>query len=246
MKWNWDNIKLILSILVVFFLFAFANQRNGERQLITDESITFLNDENLFINHHVVNKLLIQKDKHVRNLKKDALALNELENDLNENPMIQKAQVYLAVNGELGVNIEQKKPIARVLANGSFYIDDRGKKMPLSDNFSARVILVTGNVTEKYFSEIRDLATYMQQDEFLNMHFDAIHVRSDGELELSTRTQQYKVLLGTAENIEKKFRNYKAFYQKAKKDKSLIRFNLVNLEFNNQVVCTKKQQDGRQ
>lgn len=240
MKWRWDNIKLTLGAIGVLGLFAFANTRNSERQLIVDDSITFENDTELYINHQSVNKLLIQKNKHVRNLKKDALDLKELENILDENPMIKKAQVYLTVNGELGVSIKQRKPIARVLANGSFYIDDEGEKMPLSENYSARVILVTGNVTKKAYPIIKDLVTYISADDFLKKHFVTVQIKSNDELYLVTRSQQYKVHLGTISNIEKKFRNYKAFYVKATKDKILDQYNLVNLEFNNQVVCTKK------
>lgn len=240
MKWHWDNIKLIMGLLVVGSLFAFTNQRNATRELRVEDAISFGEGTQLFINYQVVNKLLIQKGKHVRNLQKDALDLSKLEYILNTNPLIQKAQVYLAVNGQLGVRIVQKKPIARVIADGSFYIDDTGKMMPLSDNYSARVIVVTGNVTEKAFDALHELVTYMRQDDFLNKHFVEIQVQANNELVLVTRTHQYEVIFGTVSNKEKKFRNYKAFYQKIKKEQALARYSTVNLEFNSQVVCTKK------
>ena len=240
MNWPWDNIKLVSGLIGVFGLFAFANSRNAARQLIVNESIEFENNTALLISHQAVNKLLIQKNKHVRNLKKDALDLKELENILDENPMIKKAQVYLTVNGELGVNIKQRKPIARVLAIGSLYIDDEGKMMPLSENFSARVILVTGNVTEKTFPIINELVTYINADDFLKKHFVSVQVEDHNELYLQTRSQDYKVHLGSVLDLEKKFRNYKAFYAKAIKDQIVTQYSLVNLEFKNQVVCTKK------
>ena len=42
------------------------------------------------------------------------------------------------------------------------------------------------------------------------------------------------------ENLDEKMKNLKAFYQKAKKDKMLDLYKSVNLQFDNQVVCTKK------
>ena len=54
------------------------------------------------------------------------------------------------------------------------------------------------------------------------------------------RKQGFKVFFGTIENIEKKFQNYKAFCKKATRDNILGDYKLVNLQFGNQVVATKK------
>jgi cell division protein FtsQ len=40
--------------------------------------------------------------------------------------------------------------------------------------------------------------------------------------------------------LEKKINNFKAFYQKAFKDKILDSYKVVNLKFDKQVICTKK------
>ena len=48
------------------------------------------------------------------------------------------------------------------------------------------------------------------------------------------------MLFGVRENLETKLKNLKAFYQKAKKDMMLDVYKSVNLQFDNQVVCTKK------
>ena len=54
------------------------------------------------------------------------------------------------------------------------------------------------------------------------------------------RLLDFEVLVGTLENLDQKIKNLKAFYQKAKKDKLLGIYKSVNLQFDNQVVCTKK------
>ena len=46
--------------------------------------------------------------------------------------------------------------------------------------------------------------------------------------------------LGKIENLEQKIKNFKAFYKKAMKDKKLNAYRRVSLQFDNQVVCTKK------
>ena len=51
--------------------------------------------------------------------------------------------------------------------------------------------------------------------------------------------EQFVVNLGGVDKLDEKFNNFKAFYTKANKDKTLGNYNMVSLEFNNQVVCTK-------
>ena len=45
--------------------------------------------------------------------------------------------------------------------------------------------------------------------------------------------------LGNVKNLDKKINNLKAFYQKNLKEKTLENYSKVNLQFDNQVVCTK-------
>jgi len=54
------------------------------------------------------------------------------------------------------------------------------------------------------------------------------------------RLLDFEVLVGNIDNLEVKLKNLKAFYQKAKKDNMLDIYKSVNLQFDNQVVCTKK------
>ena len=50
----------------------------------------------------------------------------------------------------------------------------------------------------------------------------------------------FEIVIGNLDKLDKKINNLKAFYQKAKKDKTLEKYSIVNLQFENQVVCTKK------
>ena len=62
----------------------------------------------------------------------------------------------------------------------------------------------------------------------------------DKTIYLKLRQNSFKVDLGKVKQLDKKFDNLKAFYQKALKDKTLNTYSKVNLQFDNQVVCTKK------
>ncbi len=219
-------------------LYSFTSLRNETRKL-TSVDIEFEAGNNLFITHQSVNKLLIQNEDNVTSIAKERVVLNTLENALNANEMIQHAEVYLTVDGRLGAKIKQRTPIARVIKNRSFYIDLEGRVMPLSPSFSARVPMVTGTIDTKNVADIHTLAKYIYQDEFLKKNVTEIH-KAGNAFELRLRVDDFSVTVGKAEELEKKFNNFKAFYQKAMKDKNLDTYKKVDLQFNSQVVCTKK------
>jgi len=236
---NWNYIKTGVLLGLVSLLFAFSSLRNGDRN-VKKVSINFSGEDNLFITEETVNKLLIQNNEDLTKVPKDILDLNELEAVLKSNPMIKTAQVYLTVNSEVRADVVQRSPIARVATNASYYIDDEGKFMPLSSNYTARVPLVTGFVKKNKLSNVFKIADKIYNDEFLKTHVVEIYQNQDESIILKTRVLKFEILIGHLDNLEKKISNLKAFYQKAKKDKMLDKYSRVNLQFENQVVCTKK------
>ncbi len=202
--------------------------------------VKFLGEENLFVTHETVSKLLIVNQESVTNKPKEIIDLNVLENALNSNPMIKEAQVYINVDGQLTAEINQKKPIARVVTNASYYIDDDATYMPLSTNYSARVPLVTGVVEKNNLHNVAVVARKVQSDEFLKNNVVEIHQNENKSIDLKFRKDDFTIQLGSLKQLDKKINNLKAFYQKAMRDSTLSKYSVVNLRFDKQVICTKK------
>lgn len=238
MQVNWNYIKMFLLLVLVVFLFAFASGRNNVRK-ISNPIVEFKGDNNLFITQEAVSKLLIQNQQEAKNTSKETLDLNDLEAALNSNPMIKSADVYVSVNGMLKAEVEQKKPIARVHSEASYYIDEQGGYMPLSSNYSARVPLVTGAVDKNNLSDVFKVAQKIQNDAFLKTHVIEVYQDESKGIFLKLRQYRFTVQLGNLNNLDKKINNLKAFYKKALKDKKLNAYSNVNLKFDSQVVCTK-------
>lgn len=238
MKINWDYIKIIAILLVMVGLYAFSKQRNNKR-LVSAPKINFSGDDNLYITYKNVSNLLIQNQDTVKNVPKEILDLNQLEARLNANAMVRSSEVYLGVNGQLTADIEQKTPIARVHTNASYYIDSRGEFMPLSQNYTARVPLVTGDIDKKDLENVYVMATKVYNDEFLKQHVIEISQTPNKTIELRLRKCNFIVHIGNLNMLDKKVNNLKAFYKKALKDQKLNVYSKVNLQFDNQVVCTK-------
>ncbi len=238
MKINFGFIKFVFVVGLAAFLYGFAEKRNNHRKL-SEVRVQFLEDENLYVTEEAVNKLLIQNNVEVTSIDKETLDLNRVESLLNNHDMIENAEVYLTLNGILKAEINQRKPIGRVIGNTSFYVDRNGDIMPLSSYYSARVPLMYG-FDESNISEVFSLISYIKDDEFLAQHITGVTRLSGGSIELELRQLDFSVQFGKAENIKLKFNNFKAFYQKAMKDEKLDAYKKVNLQFGNQVVCTKK------
>lgn len=211
---------------------------------VKDISIEFEAGNNLFMNYEMVNKLLIQNNESVLNKVKSVLDLHKLETQVIKHPMVENASVYITVDGDLKTKITQRAPIARVVTEDkSYYIDRQAKVMPLSAKYSARVLLVSGNINEKNQQEIYkiyELANAILKDEFLNKQIIDIQKIENNEFVMNVRIGDQKIYLGKIEDLNQKFKNLKSFFNKAMIDHSIDNYVAINLKYNNQVVCTKR------
>lgn len=236
---NWSTIRLVLMFALVLFLYSFTANRNLSRKLQKAEVI-FENNDVLFVSPETVNKLLIENKSDVKTIAKVEVDLNKLEKSINKNRMIEKSDVYVTIDGTLRAKVKQKTPIARVFDNsGSFYIDYEGSTMPLSELNSARVPLVWGEITDKNKKKLSEILKMIYNDEFLKKNIIGVQILPKDELLMKNRNYNFDILFGKPINIEKKFNNYKAFFQKEVNDSILNKYKKINLKFTQQVVCIK-------
>lgn len=89
---NWQNIRLVLLLILIVFLYSFALHRNQQRK-IDNIRIDFQGDSKMFLTHQMVNNLLIQNLKHSSTFKKEQVDLKYLES------VLQKASIYRKSRG---------------------------------------------------------------------------------------------------------------------------------------------------
>lgn len=237
-RFKWDDVRLVLMFGALVFLFSFSAKRNEGRKLSGAE-IEFT-DEETFITHDKVNNLLIQNFDTVTSIPKVKLDLNNVEKRLDKNPMIDKAEVYATVDGRLKALVKQRTPVARVFdGDVSYYIDYKGRKMPLSEVSAARVPIVTGEINVVDQDKLYDLLRYIHDDDFLKKNIIGMEIKPSGGIKMMNRNYDYEIQFGRLINVEKKFNNYKAFFQNAVRDTLIEKYKTINLKFTQQVVCTK-------
>ena len=240
-KWKnlWVNVRLALMLGLVLFLYSFTSKRNDARK--TKKTVVeFVNNAELFVSYETVNKLLIEKGQDLKTIGKDKVVLNKLEKMLNEHDMIQKSEVFVSIDGVLKAMVTQRTPIARVFnQEGSFYIDNKGNRMPLSEIQTARVPLVLGEINDKNEKKIYDLLWFIYNDDFLKKNITGIEILPSGSLRMTNRNYKYDIEFGKTIEVERKFDNYKAFFFYLVHDTLINKYKVINLKFTQQVVCSK-------
>ncbi|AMA50021.1 MULTISPECIES: cell division protein FtsQ/DivIB [Flavobacterium] len=234
-----ENIQLIIIFGIVIFLYSFASKRNKSRK-IAKTQVEIVDKNNPFLTPETVNNLLIENFGGSFSVTKEELDLNAIEASINKHKLVEKSEVYVSVDGKLKVIVTQKTPIARVFNHDdSYYIDYKGGRMPLSDNFSARVPLVYGATKNSYSKDFVTLLKIIHDDEFLKKNIIGMKIKPDGSVIMKNRNYGYDIIFGRTIYMERKFNNYKAFFQKAVQDTILGSYKTINLKFIKQVVCTK-------
>lgn len=232
---------LLLVVLVGFlgFLYSFTSIRNDQKK-VTKIEVKFEEGDNNFLTHAMVDKLLIQNGEKVTNKVKSVINLYNLENNVSKNPYVEKAAVFLTIGGVLKSTIKQRTPIARIISkNDSYYVDKQGVKIPVSVNYSARVMLVSGIENDEDVRVILPLISYILKDDFLQKEIVGIVKSNIDEYQFSVRSGDYKVDFGRLETMELKFSKLKAFYNTTYKNKTIEEYKRITLKYHNQVVCTK-------
>lgn len=235
----WINLRLLLIFVAVVFLMAFTSNRNNNRKL-KKSIVEFEGIDNQFVSQTIVNKLLICNADSVSTLQKLNLNLNKIEKSINAHKMIEHSEVFVSIDGVLKTIVKQRTPIARFFnSDGSFYIDCQGIEMPLSPQLSARVPLVFGELNSKNEANVYLFLKYIYEDDFLKKNIVSATIMNNNDVLLKNRNQDFDIDFGKCTDIEAKFNNYKAFFQKTSQDSTINNYKKITLKYDHQVVCTK-------
>ena len=88
-------------------------------------------------------------------------------------------------------------------------------------------------------SNIHSLAKMMKQDSVMNALVEQIYIKPNGQMMLATKAGSHLIEFGDTSNAPEKIENLKAFYKYGLTKTGWKKYRLINLTYNNQVVCTK-------
>jgi cell division protein FtsQ len=234
---------------LVVLLVAAIGRRNHE--LCKDYVITVQGaQKNLFINEKDIRKLLNSGlDGKIKGEPIADFNLRKLEQLLKGNAWVKNANLYFDNREVLHISVKEKEPVARIFttAGKTFYIDNEGERMPLSEMMSARVPVFTNFPDKKILStkdsilltDIRSTASFILNDSFWMAQTEQIDITEDRNFEMIPTIGHHIVKLGKGDDIDKKFRRLLIFYQQVLSKTSFDKYNIVDVQYSGQVIGSK-------
>lgn len=229
-------------------LAAISSKKKG---VCSDYTITLKGPKsNFFINEKNVEGLLIKAGKgSIKGQAVESFNLYAMEQMLEKNNWISEAQLYFDNKDVLHVTITEKEPVARLFTTdgNSFYIDNAGKKMPLSDKLSAKVPVFTGFTDKKNWSakdsallrDIKVTAEYILGNSFWTSQVAQIDITPEGKFEMIPVVGNHLVKLGDGENISEKFNRLMIFYKQVLGKTGMDKYKLIDVQYKGQVVASR-------
>lgn len=219
-------------------------------------------DENAFLTE---NELLVRLKRlnlfYPNQLMKN-LNTTAIEEHIRKMHEVEEVNVYKQLGGNWGIQLKVRQPYARVFNQygESFYVDSKGATMDPSPNFTARILVFTGNIKDKSdtltvadieanpklkrersLDEIFRIAKVIHQNPFLTAQVSQVHRDRWGDFILIPRVGAQRIVLGPApseKDVNEKLKKLIVFYTNGLPYVGWNKYKTINLKYRNQVVCT--------
>jgi cell division protein FtsQ len=260
------NISLwLIFVLGTLIALGFVGKEQTNKKVTKLDVSVSSADENYFVTREDIRQMLIDKGDSIVNQPLSSINLPNLERLISNNPSVETAEVFASVNGEVRIRATQRRPIARIFAitGETYYMDQDGKLMPWSANYTANVVMVNGFVNESYgnwyrysvkdieacgplreFSVLDDIyriSDFIGKDAGRKALIGQIYVNSAKEYELIPNVGTFHIILGDSRDLEEKFSKLMIFYREGLKNTGAWNdYSAINLKYKNQIVCTKR------
>lgn len=250
MRQIWKTGKIGFFMILITGSIGFVEKKNYEKTCISIEVNIRNQYENYFISESdVIDIVTDGGDRRIIGEPIATLNLKKIETDLYQNKFIRNAEVYKDLTGRLMINIDQSRPIARLMSDrgSDRYISNQGEVLPLSKHYTARVLLIDGayaNNTKlsdlnanQHDKNILELLKYIEKDKFWKAQIAQLNIDKSGNIKMYSQVSRQVVEFGKAEEIEEKFKKLKIFYKEILPAKGWNHYNTVNVKYKNQIVC---------
>ena len=240
------------GLLSLFGLIAFTEVRHGQKHV---RAVIIRLDEvdghRFLTRRDVMGYLTNEGADPVVGRNYAEIDLRRLETRLKQHGLVKNCQVSRDLTGNLLVVIEQPHPLARLMTSGDGirsvsgqYVSEEGKLFPISMNYSARVVLLTG----KYFAKNRSLASErnrplldllkrIHNDPFWRAQLTELSVDEQGDVTMWPQVGNHQIDFGAPTELDAKFKKMKLIYTNVLPAKGWDCYSRVSVQYRNQIVC---------
>jgi len=232
-------LRWMLLIVVFILILSFTNGKH-QQQLVSLDEINIELAEEQFVNHDIVVDFMFKNGIKFNSVCLNQFQLEELEQFLEHHPSIENVEVFTNQKGDVSIDIIQRKAVVRIITeDDNYYLDAKGSVMPISKQYTPRVLVVSGNVSDQSHQKIFEFVNIINKSPFWKAQITQLYF-IDKECVLIPRVGEHKIHFGLLTSINEKLDNLYQFYQQAMPLKGWQTYSDISLKYNNQIVCTKK------
>ena len=253
MKWKFNirrEVTTVVALVVVSVLISFSDRK--QRVVVCKDVIIELeNDrENHFMDEADVMRLVGANSPTLIGTSINRLDLRAIESKLKSDKHILDAQLYGDLKGNLVVQIALRRPAARIVQEDApdAYIAEDGTVMPVSEMFTARVVLISGGYARKLLEsedlnktvegqQLMELIRLINENIFWKAQVAQVDMDSEGKITIYPQVTGQRIEFGRLEDIENKFKKLMIFYKEILPQRGWTKYKRVNLEYAGQVIA---------
>tara|TARA_B100001175_G_C19486754_1_gene630234 strand:- start:488 stop:1195 length:708 start_codon:yes stop_codon:yes gene_type:complete len=229
------NQFFFTTVIILMILMSSFAYLNNNRYLVEKIKINFESHGAHFLSDTLVDKLLILNKGELPWKAKDSLVLTMLESLLENNPYVDKAEVFHFNRGILGVKIKEKSAVVRIQGPNQYYLDKLGNQFPVSINHTPKVPIYLGILKDQQKEDLLSLIYQIDKDPFFRTELASIHYRSNSFF-IGLRSYDFEVEIGQIRRLVEKLYKLKVFCAYHENHLTKKEYTLINLKFKNQVI----------
>ena len=232
------NLVFLLSLCLFSSIF-FLEKRKSH---ISGIEIKYKNNNKEYINE---SDLMIQINKFFNSNSLKDINTRLLEDSLNALTNVKNAEVYLSLNNNLTVLIQQETPFIGIKnSNERHFFTKDSVKLNLVETDRPNLLFFEDEIREIPWKEAIFLSSFLYEDEFLNNFIDEVLYDEKSNYILKSHSLDFNINIGDLNNLEEKVSRIKLFFKGVYLDKRLIENNKLdikelNVAYDNQILCTK-------
>lgn len=261
-RWKKTIIALLDIIIGVYLAFVVTSVRAKQTATATCMATDVLvsdTAQDAFLDATEVKRILKERQLLPDGKPMAAISPRRIEEALTTSgPFVNTAQCWKTNDGHVQIAITQRMPILRVKSSSGadYYLDDKGAPMPNS-KYTSDMIVATGNISQSYAKLcLAPLAKAINASQFWQNQVEQINIRPDLGVELVPRVGNHIIFLGYLPNeyttqakrdeaitdfTNRKLLRMEKFYRHGLSKVGWNKYAYISVEFDNQIICKKHQ-----
>ena len=254
-KFSWKKLLtatvwLLVSSATVVLLIAATRNQNGKLCKEVVVNIKGANAVGYVSKQHILNTISGGRPDLMPGQLIKTFDLQQLEKLLERNLWIRNAELFFDNNDVLHVDVTEREPVARVFRvdGESFYIDELGDELPITNDQVARVPVFTSfpNETTAAYKkdsvlkqQVKEMGQFILKDEFWMAQIDQVNI-NNYEFELMPKLGNHIIQFGNAEKIAPKFDRLLLFYKKIMQKTGWNYYSTLDVRYDKQLVALRR------